>query len=63
MFGKQELINRSCLKNGTAKTEHAFSPAFPARNNRSFAWFAIGEKERPISPAEDPRPQKVIVRN
>jgi hypothetical protein len=32
-----------------------FSPAIPARNNRSFDWLAIGEKEnRERSPAENP---------
>jgi hypothetical protein len=32
-----------------------FSPAVPAKNNRSFHWFMIGDKEnRARSPAEDP---------
>jgi hypothetical protein len=34
-----------------------------ARNNRSFDWFVIGEKEKLRIPAEDPPPQKVNVQN
>jgi hypothetical protein len=39
-----------------------FSAAIPARNNPTFDWFVIGEKEEPRSPAEDPPLQRVIVR-
>jgi len=34
-----------------------FSPAIPARNNRSFDWFVIGEKEnRERGPENPPHP-------
>jgi hypothetical protein len=63
MVGKQELII-DLPKNCSAKTEHPFLPAIPARNNRSFDWFVIGEKEnRERSPAENPPLQDTIVRN
>jgi len=41
-----------------------FSPAIPARNNRSFDWFVIGEKpNRESSPVENPPLRNAIVRN
>ena len=64
LVGKPELlINRSCPRMAERKPSIHFSPAIPARNNRPFDWFVIGEKEKPRSPAEDPPLHRVIVRN
>jgi hypothetical protein len=42
--GQTELIE-ILPKNGSAKAEHPCFLGITARNNRSFNWFMIGEKE------------------
>jgi hypothetical protein len=62
--GKPELIIDPAQEWQCENRASIFFPAVPARNNRSFDWFLIGEKEnRETSPAENPPPQNAIVRN
>jgi hypothetical protein len=64
VVGKQELIIDPAQEWWVRTPSIRFFPAIPARNNRSFDWFLIGEKEnRERSPAENPPPQNTIVRN
>jgi hypothetical protein len=56
LVGKQELIIDPAQE-WQCETEHPFLPSYSARNNRSFDWFVIGEKEN------RPPLQNTIVRN
>ena len=59
--GKQEVMIDPAEKVVRKPSIHFF-PAIPGRNNRSFDWFLIGEKEnRERIPTENPPPQKIIV--
>jgi hypothetical protein len=62
--GKQILL-KPVLERAVRKPKSLhFSPALLPRNNRSFDWFVIGEKEsRQRIPVENPPLQSVIVRN
>ncbi len=45
MGGKQELLEDPAQEMAVRKPSIHFSPSIPARNNRSFDWFVIGENE------------------
>ncbi len=64
IVGKQELVIDPAQEWQCENRASIFSPAIPARNNRSFDSCVIGEKEsRERIPAENPPLQNAIVRN